>query len=109
MASIDSILRPGRVKHFTTTDGYAPGTVGGAFRDRTGALWFAMSSGLARLEPEPDVPSPPTPPILITGLRVTGVPRLVSALGEPQLSLGDLAPQQNQLTDRFRGPRLRVR
>ena len=92
-----------RVKQFTTTDGYAPGTVGGAFRDRTGALWFAMSSGLARLEPEPDVPSPPAPPILITGLRVTNVPRLVSALGEPQLSLGDLAPQQNQLQIDFVG------
>jgi signal transduction histidine kinase len=36
-------------------------------------------------------------------LRITGVPRLVSALGEPQLSLGDLAPQQNQLQIDFVG------
>ena len=99
----------GRVKHFTTTDGYAPGTVTGAFRDRTGALWFAMSSGLARLVPEPDAPSPATPPILITALRVTGVPRLVSALGEHELSLGPLGAAAEPLTDRFRWPRLRVR
>ena len=48
-------------------------------------------------------PRQPAPPILITGLRVTNVPRLVSALGEPQLSLGDLAPQQNQLQIDFVG------
>ena len=36
--------RTGRVKHFTTADGLAPGLFRAAFRDRTGVLWFGMTS-----------------------------------------------------------------
>jgi two-component sensor histidine kinase len=41
--------------------------------------------------------------VLITGLRVSGVPQLVSALGERDLSLPDFAATQNQLQFDFVG------
>jgi ligand-binding sensor domain-containing protein/signal transduction histidine kinase len=94
----------GRVKHFTIADGLPPGIFKAAFRDRNGVLWFGMSRGLARLAPIPEKP-PVAPPVLITGLRVTGVPQLVSALGEQDTSLPDLAPHQNHLQIDFVGLR----
>jgi ligand-binding sensor domain-containing protein/signal transduction histidine kinase len=92
----------GRIKHFTTADGLVPGLVQAAFRDHKGVLWFGMSKGLARFEPTPYEPST-SPPVLITGLLVGGVPHLVSALGEREMSLADLAPDQNQLQIEFVG------
>jgi signal transduction histidine kinase len=92
----------GRVKHYTTADGLAPGLFRAAFRDRQGALWFGMTRGLSRLAPSIEKPPAP-PPVLITGLRVSGVPQLVSALGERNLSLPDVAASQNQLQIDFVG------
>ncbi|MGE5834777.1 MAG: two-component regulator propeller domain-containing protein, partial [Acidobacteriota bacterium] len=86
----------GRVKHFTVADGLAPGLFLAALRDRHGVLWFGMSSGLARLAPVAETPPAP-PPVLISGVRVSGVPQSVSALGEQETALPDLAPVRNQL------------
>ncbi len=94
--------RTGRVKHFTTADGLAPGLFRAAFRDRSGVLWFGMTSGLSRLAPVREKPAAP-PPVWISGLRVRGVPRLVSALGERDMSLPDFQPQENQLQIDFVG------
>jgi signal transduction histidine kinase/sugar lactone lactonase YvrE len=91
-----------RIKHFTTADGLTPGEVKTAFRDRKGVLWFGTSSGLARLTPTSEEPST-SPPVLITRLLVGGVPQLVSALGEQEMSLPDLGPHQNQLEIEFVG------
>ncbi len=92
----------GRVKHFTAADGLPPGVLKSAFRDRHGVLWFGMSNGLARLVPSLDrTPSPP--PVFISGLRIAGTPQRVSALGEAQMSLGDLTPAQKQLEIDFVG------
>jgi ligand-binding sensor domain-containing protein/signal transduction histidine kinase len=86
----------GAVKHFSVADGLTPGTLLAAFRDRDGVLWFGMSNGLAKLVPEPEKASA-APVIVITGLRVGGDSRLVSALGEREMRLSDLAPSQNQV------------
>jgi two-component sensor histidine kinase len=86
----------GRVKHFTTAEGLAPGLFRAAFRDRDGVLWFGMTRGLSRFAPAPDAPAAP-PSILITGLRVAGSPRLVSALGEKEMALPDFSASDNQL------------
>ena len=86
----------GRVKHFTAADGLAPGLFVAALRDRHGVLWFGMTSGLARLAPVAETPPAP-PPVLISGVRVSGVPQFVSALGEQETALPDLAPGRNQL------------
>lgn len=86
----------GAVKHFTTLDGLAPGIFLDAFRDPKGTLWFGTASGLSTLVPFlQDRVSPAT--VLITGLSVAGRPRLVSALGETEMTLPDLAANDNQL------------
>jgi ligand-binding sensor domain-containing protein/two-component sensor histidine kinase len=92
----------GRVKHFTTADGLAPGSFRAAFRDHSGVLWFGMTLGLSRYSPAPDEPPAP-PPILITGLRIAGSLRLVSALGEKEMALSDLSANDNQLQLDFVG------
>ena len=86
----------GRIKHFTVADGLAPGLFLAALRDRQGVLWFGISGGLARLAPVAETLTTP-PPVLISGVRVSGVPQLVSALGERETALPDLAPGRNQL------------
>jgi signal transduction histidine kinase/ligand-binding sensor domain-containing protein len=86
----------GRIKQFTTADGLAPGLFRTAFCDRNGVLWLGMTRGLSRFAPAPDKPIE-SPAILITGLRVGGSPRHVSALGEKEITLPDLSANDNQL------------
>jgi ligand-binding sensor domain-containing protein len=86
----------GRVKHFTSADGLAPGSLRAAFRDHAGVLWFGTSKGISRLSPVANKPAGP-PFVLITGLRIAGLPQPLSALGETDLSLPDFAPNQNDI------------
>ncbi|HVS81816.1 MAG TPA: two-component regulator propeller domain-containing protein [Pyrinomonadaceae bacterium] len=92
----------GRVKHFTTADGLATGAMNAAFRDRSGALWFGTQKGLSRYVPASDR-SATAPPILINGLRVSGSPQHVSALGEKEMTLPDFPAGQNQMQIDFVG------
>ena len=92
----------GRVKHFTTADGLASGGFLSAFRDRNGTLWFGMHGGLSRFIPAMEDRIPP-PPIIITGLRISGSTRTVSALGENEMRLSDLSSIQNELQIDFVG------
>lgn len=92
----------GRVKHFTTADGLAPGQFRAAFRDHNKVLWFGMTLGLSRYAPTPDE-QPPPPTILITGLRVGGTTRLVSALGEKEMALPDFSANESHLQLDFVG------
>jgi ligand-binding sensor domain-containing protein/two-component sensor histidine kinase len=84
------------VKHYTTADGLASGEFLAAYCDRTGALWFGTQKGMSRLIPAPDDTVPP-PPVFIAGLAIADVNQSVSALGETELKLPDLSPNQNQL------------
>jgi ligand-binding sensor domain-containing protein/signal transduction histidine kinase len=86
----------GRVKHFTAADGLVAGMFMAGYRDRAGVLWFGSTSGLTWMAPG-SKGAAENPPVLITGVRVMGNPQVVSALGETQISLPDLAAQQNQL------------
>jgi ligand-binding sensor domain-containing protein/signal transduction histidine kinase len=88
------------IRHYTTADGLAPGGVLAAFRDRNGALWFGSREGLSRLEPQPDQPVSP-PPVFISGVRVRGAARPVSALGEIELTGLELPADQNQVELEF--------
>jgi ligand-binding sensor domain-containing protein/signal transduction histidine kinase len=92
----------GHIEHFTTADGLAPGRFRDAFRDRSGVLWFGTTTGLARLAPGNARPPAP-PPILINGVRIDGVPELISAIGEQSVALPNLAPDQNQVQIDFVG------
>jgi ligand-binding sensor domain-containing protein/two-component sensor histidine kinase len=89
-------------KHFTTADGLAGGNPQAAFADREGNLWFGTTLGLSRLVPEAD--PPPSPPnILISGLRIRGVPYPLPDLGVDHLSGIQLRPDQTQIEVSFLG------
>ena len=90
----------GHIKHYTTADGLANEFVTAAFRDRQGALWFGTMKGLSRLISALDRPQSP-PPIWIGGLRIAGVPYLVSELGQTEVSGLELGPNQNHLQINF--------
>ncbi len=92
----------GRVKHFTTDDGLPKGSVQQAYRDGAGRLWFGTAFGLARFDPEPERSREP-PRTVVTGLRVAGVGRPVSALGESSVGGLDLAPSENSVSVDFLG------
>jgi signal transduction histidine kinase/ligand-binding sensor domain-containing protein len=83
------------IKRYTAADGLPKGG-GLCFRDASGALWFNGFSEVARLVPEPDAQSP-TPPVFITGLRVTGIAQPVADLGEAHTRGLELAPSENHL------------
>lgn len=92
----------GIVKHYSTNDGLATDFVDTAFRDRDGVLWFGTPSGVSRLVPE-DEKSGSEPPVLLGGLRVAGVEKKLSELGERIISSLELAPNENNLQIDFFG------
>ncbi|MBI4469412.1 MAG: hypothetical protein HY650_08845 [Acidobacteria bacterium] len=92
----------GRVKHFTAADGLTSGEIRVLFVDRKGTIWAGGAAGLSRYVPQPDSPHSP-PPIFIHGMSIRGVRQPVSALGEVEISLPDLAPDMNQLQIDFTG------
>lgn len=90
----------GRVKHYTTADGLAQNEVRVAFRDRQDALWFGTLQGISRLQPEPESVAT-APRVRISGVRVAGAARRLSALGEQEVAGLVLAPDANQLQVEF--------
>lgn len=90
------------IRHFTANEGVPGGNANAALQDRDGALWFSYATGLMRIVPEPDLP-PIAPPVLITGLGVSGSAQPVSALGDQTITLPDLKPNQNQIQINFVG------
>ncbi|MBA2733485.1 MAG: hypothetical protein H0U54_11400 [Acidobacteria bacterium] len=95
-------LETGNVKHYTSADGLPRGVIEVAYRDRHGALWFGSLSGLARFIPE-QKESRSQPSVYITGLRVEGIARRISELGETNLPQLDLASEQNEVSVNFVG------
>jgi signal transduction histidine kinase/ligand-binding sensor domain-containing protein len=97
-------LKPesGAIRHYTEADGLV--TTGSdhnvAFCDRHGTLWFGLE-GLSRLDPEPDRPDAPAPPIRITKVRIRGAEYPTSELGETDLSGLLLQPSQDEIQIEF--------
>jgi len=95
-------LLTGRFKHYSAADGLGNNFVNVSFRDHQNRLWFGTLQGLARLIPDAERPPSP-PPILIMGMRVNGVSKTLSDLGESALSGVILEPDQNQIQIEFVG------
>lgn len=95
-------LETSAVKHFTVADGLPKGIIEHAYRDRQGALWFGSPFGLSRLVPEKEE-SRTQPSVYITGLRIEGVARRISELGEASLPQFDLPADQTQVSVDFVG------
>jgi ligand-binding sensor domain-containing protein/two-component sensor histidine kinase len=92
----------GRVRRFTSADGLASGEVYASFRDHHGVLWFGTAGGLSRLVSAP-AGRPAPPPVVISSLRVGGVPQAVSELGETEISGLRYRPDQNDVEVGFAG------
>jgi signal transduction histidine kinase/ligand-binding sensor domain-containing protein len=92
----------GRVKHYTSADGLSKSQPYCAFRDRRGRLWFGSTFGLVRFDPEPEREREP-PRTFVTGLRVAGVARPVSALGEATVPEMELGSDENSVSLEFLG------
>ena len=91
------------IKHYRTADGLLLGKITSSFRDHHGSLWFASNvHGLSRFTPEAEPPES-APEILITGLKVAGVIRQISQLGETDIGRIELGSSQNQLNIDFVG------
>ena len=86
----------GGIEHFTAGDGLRSENVNQAFADRRGTLWFTTPEGIARFVPEPPAMRP-AGSVLISALRIRGVPQPISELGEVSIRLGDLPAAQNHL------------
>ena len=76
----------GAVLHFAAGSGPPSGETRILHRDRSGAIWFGSSYGLARYFPEPDPTGAPPAPA-IREVRVSGVPVLVSDRGEERADI----------------------
>jgi ligand-binding sensor domain-containing protein/two-component sensor histidine kinase len=94
--------KSGLVRRYTMADGLSRGAVGHAYRDHNGVLWFLTDEGISRLIPARD-PVPAAPPVHIASLRVRGVQRPISELGETQVEQLELSPDQNQMQIEFVG------
>ncbi len=92
----------GVVKHFTTADGLPSGLFRTAFHDRAGVLWLGMTGGLARLHQASEEVQPP-PLVLISALRLRGVPQAISPLGERRLVYPAFGADENQMQIDFTG------
>lgn len=86
----------GHIRHYSTTDGLANSFINVCFRQRDGSLWFGTLQGLSRLAPQPEQPTTP-PPILISALRVSGVPFPISELGTTDVAGPELSASENHI------------
>lgn len=91
-----------RIKHYSIADGLAGDFVNDSHCDRSGALWFATMGGLSRFVPLPEE-NPPSPTILLGGLRVAGVEQAISELGDADIEKGELAHTENNFQIEFFG------
>jgi len=92
----------GHIKHYTVADGLVSGEVISAYRDRQNNLWFGSPLGLSRFVPVPDL-TQTRPPILISSLRISGEPQRISALGQMEIPMLELASGRNQIQIEFVG------
>jgi ligand-binding sensor domain-containing protein/signal transduction histidine kinase len=89
-------LATGRLRHFSVDDGLAGSEIITAFRDRDGALWFGTFTGISRLAAQPDAARPP-PTVWIGDLRIRGATQPVATLGQAQVDMRQLSPDQNHV------------
>ena len=79
-----------------------PGSFVPPFTTGPGVLWLGMTGGLARLHQAPEEVQPP-PLVLISALRLRGVPQAISPLGERRLVYPAFGADENQMQIDFTG------
>jgi ligand-binding sensor domain-containing protein/signal transduction histidine kinase len=92
---------PFRFRHYSENDGIGGQGAGISYRDHEGTLWFFTEKGLSRLEKLEPERQKSCPTVLIRDLRIRGVNRPISVLGETRLTGLELQADQNQLQVEF--------
>jgi ligand-binding sensor domain-containing protein/signal transduction histidine kinase len=92
----------GRIQHYSRSDGLVRGDVNMSFRDRTGVLWFGTSYGVSQFIPRLE-PPPRAARVWLSAVRVRGIPRPISEIGETAVAGFSLASNQNQVQIDFSG------
>ena len=85
--------KSGDTRRYTTAEGLAKNEVWSALASRRGDIWFGTIAGVSRLDATRARPLP-APRALITTVHVNGVARLVSELGDHEVSGLTLAPSE---------------
>jgi signal transduction histidine kinase/ligand-binding sensor domain-containing protein len=92
----------GRAYTLTIADGLPSPSVLVSLRARDGSLWFGTPRGLSHYGPQA-TPAAPAPPVLLTGVKIGGIPWPVPPLGQRDLAGLELSPGRNQLEVDFAG------
>lgn len=95
------------IRHFGAADGLAAGDIAATLCDSSGALWFGAKTGLSRLA-LPRARRAQPPPVYITRLRIAGVARPLSGLGDQAISELTLNPEQNHIDVDFASPAFHI-
>jgi signal transduction histidine kinase/streptogramin lyase len=93
--------RTGDSRRYTTAEGLAQNEVLSALASRGGDIWFGTLSGVSRLDTTRLRPGTPAPRALITTVRVNGVARVVSELGDHEVSGLTLTPGEREVAINF--------
>lgn len=93
---INRIDQNGIIKIFTQSDGLPGNFVTRCASDVEGNLWFVSQNILLRFSPELER-NGLSPSVFIDKFSVNGVPQKISALGETEIYLPDLASHQTQI------------
>jgi ligand-binding sensor domain-containing protein/signal transduction histidine kinase len=86
----------GHITHYSVADGLAGSEVITAFRASDGTLWFGTFEGISRLTVQPPVARDP-PTVWIGELRIRGAAQALGLLGQSQVVMRTLAPEQNHV------------
>ena len=86
---------------YTTAEGLAQNEVLSALASRHGDIWFGTIVGVSRLDTTRPRPRTPAPRASITTVHVNGDARLVSELGEQEVSGLTLAPASGESPSTF--------
>ena len=97
---IDRINANGTIDTFTQADGLPSNYITRCAADKNGRLWFVSRNTLVRFAPEIDKPTLP-PQVYVDKISAAGVQQKISALGESNVVLPDLAPNQGQIQVSF--------
>ena len=81
--------------HYGSVEGIQ-GDVVAMVLDRRERLWICLQNRICQFEPEPQKETRAAP-VLISGLRISGIEHQVAAVGAAALSLPDLSSQRNAL------------
>ena len=96
-----------RFTHYSADEGVPRGEIWGGLRDRSGRIWFATTDGVARFDTRGEDPRP-QPTILITAVRVAGIPLPTRADGNRRMGTFTVQPGDRRIEIDFVSPGARA-